>query len=671
MARYESDSVGFAERQFEGVRQREDERVQQQKKREKKLLMLQTVAKGANALINQRAADFDRNQVAQKVSYQNFINAGQKELATEALITKKGITAEAYFTKQFYDRLVAESGDKTPEFFQGTDYKEYLYDQANAEAKKYTPKWQSVVDAARQAPTIDEYTTNYNYYADRTRPKNIITAATQLLSKIGKTETKESLDLKNQRASNVLYGTEMATKLNDLGTNLKALRGAGFDTVAIVQEATEKAKEGGVVIKNLNYSTITKDVLGGTESYILQTGERADGQPHSEILEESRSFNRDDDDIVDQQTRAGYLLSVSDDKQEGLRTLMGEEFLKSDSEKVAKVEEYIFENRVDTLDDRLAVSKEIRELYNLQTSQRSKVITQKMIDNPDLGLTQEDLNAEMWSRDVLDPDLIRFNEDYSHVLKSLGWDYESFADKKRKQFNIKDDITVSEDANEGVQQGDGSIDFTEINQVRLDGTDNLMAFVSPDNKDMVEKLTLDLNSPLNILAKETVENLNSDYHVSKQYNGNYNGGVKVLAKNVNLGAYTKQTIKGKGSILYDPDTKQFYITKGNIAVPTPVASNVKEVSDKFKLDADTINDILSSSTNKGSLIDKVRNTVGGMSFSRQQLINLGYIDPNARRPAALSSAYQNQMAKNKMITDLINELQKIQESNQVLMASKD
>ena len=189
------------------------------------------------------------------------------------------------------------------------------------------------------------------------------------------------------------------------------------------------------------------------------------------------------------------------------------------------------------------MSKEIRELYNLQTSQRSKVITQKMIDNPDLGLTQEDLNAEMWSRDVLDPDLIRFNEDYSHVLKSLGWDYESFADKKRKQFNIKDDITVSEDANEGVQQGDGSIDFTEINQVRLDGTDNLMAFVSPDNKDMVEKLTLDLNSPLNILAKETVENLNSDYHVSKQYNGNYNGGVKVLAKNVNLGAYTKQTIK--------------------------------------------------------------------------------------------------------------------------------
>jgi hypothetical protein len=29
------------------------------------------------------------------------------------------------------------------------------------------------------------------------------------------------------------------------------------------------------------------------------------------------------------------------------------------------------------------------------------------------------------------------------------------------------------------------------------------------------------------------------------------------------------------------------------------------------------------------------------------------------------------MAKNKMIADLVNELQKIQESNQVLMASKD
>tara|TARA_R100001509_G_scaffold144129_1_gene100288 strand:- start:4124 stop:6139 length:2016 start_codon:yes stop_codon:yes gene_type:complete len=671
MARYEADSVQFAERQFEGVRQREDERVQQQKKREKKLLMLQTVAKGANALINQRADEFDRNQVAQKVSYQNFINSGQKQINIADEMDKQGVTAEAYFTKQFYDKLIADTSTKTPEFFQGTDYKEYLYEKANAEAKKYTPIWQNVVDAARQAPTLDEYTTNYNYYADRTRPKDIFTAATQLLSKIGKTETKESLEIKNQRASNVLYGTEMATKLNTLGTNLKALRGAGFDTVAIVQEATEKAKEGGVVIKNLNYSTITKDVPGGTESYILQTGERADGQPHSEILEESRSFNRDDAGFVDQQTRAGYLMSVPDDRKQGLMDLMGEEFLKSDSEKVAAVEKYIFESRVDTLDDRLAVSKEIRELYTLQTQQRSKVITQEMIDNPDLGLTQDDLNAEMWSRDTLDPDLIRFNEDYSHVLKALGWDYESFADKKRKEFNIKDEIPVSEEANEGVQQGDGSIDFTEINQVRLDGTDNLMAFVSPDNKDMVEKLTLDLNSPLNMLVKRTVEDIDSDFHTSKQYNGNYNGGVKVLAKNVNLGAYTKQTIKGKGSILYDPDTKQFYITTSNIAVPTPVASNVKEVSDKFKLDADTINDILSSSTNKGSLIDKVRNTVGGMSFSRQQLINLGYIDPNARRPAALSRAYQNQMAKNKMIADLVNELQKIQESNQVLMASKD
>ena len=69
MARYEDTATPFAEAQFAGVRERKQQEAKKQEKFAKKLAVVQTVAKGANALINSRGDEFDANQVGQKASY--------------------------------------------------------------------------------------------------------------------------------------------------------------------------------------------------------------------------------------------------------------------------------------------------------------------------------------------------------------------------------------------------------------------------------------------------------------------------------------------------------------------------------------------------------------------------------------------------------------------------
>ncbi len=109
MARYEADSVGFTERQFEGVQQRADKRTQRQIEGEKRLLGLKTLAKGVNALINQRADEFEANQIQVKTAYQNHINKAEQLKKLEEQINASGRTATDFFKNSYSAALKQEA----------------------------------------------------------------------------------------------------------------------------------------------------------------------------------------------------------------------------------------------------------------------------------------------------------------------------------------------------------------------------------------------------------------------------------------------------------------------------------------------------------------------------------------------------------------------------------
>ena len=79
MARYDYEGqIGFAQEQFDKARKYNEEQAKKQDKFTERLLKLNTVVKGANYLINQRAAELDKNQFHKKVAYQNLLESIMK-----------------------------------------------------------------------------------------------------------------------------------------------------------------------------------------------------------------------------------------------------------------------------------------------------------------------------------------------------------------------------------------------------------------------------------------------------------------------------------------------------------------------------------------------------------------------------------------------------------------
>jgi len=93
MARYEDTSTPFAEAQFAGVRERKQEEARKQEKFAKKLLLAQTVAKGANELINQRADNLELNQLPKKAYYENMSTRASRYITEEEarIASKKSV----------------------------------------------------------------------------------------------------------------------------------------------------------------------------------------------------------------------------------------------------------------------------------------------------------------------------------------------------------------------------------------------------------------------------------------------------------------------------------------------------------------------------------------------------------------------------------------------------
>lgn len=604
MARYEDTATPFAEAQFAGVRERKQQEARKQEKFAKKLLLVQTAAKGANAIINSRAKEFDANQIGQKTSYNKFISDGQKLIKTQDQITATGKSKQQYFHDFFYKQLVAEGKGQIPEYFKGADYQSHLYQKAEKLAADYTVNFDKALKSAQAAPSLAEYTAKYDIYAKDVQPRSIFSTATNFIKGIGKKETPETLAFKNERAKNAIHGTPMAQKLNELGLNLDILEAAGYDSMEILSDANAIARKKGKMIENQSFEKFDEDDgKGGTLHGIRMTGtHKGTGNPIAPITVGSVKRVRNDDDYVDHSARIALINAMPTSMQADFVERMGPDLLKAD---LIDFEVEIVQNKITDIKNLVDAKAEVRKQYDLTRNQRYKLITQEMIDKPINNLTEEDLGKEMWTRPPLDKDLIQDNPAYAHVIINEGLDYDSYEKDMFKRMRVRyDDFAVSEGSEEEDEQG--TIDFTETNMRRLEYSSPVLVNVDPKDKEKVQANINEATSTdaavskniLGLLIKNALENKGSPLHIDKQYNGQYNGGVFAIANKANLRQYFGNGVPKIGSILYDPDTKEFFITDNETpADPNPVVVKAKGTASL----ADTqLNDLVSNAFTKMS-----------------------------------------------------------------------
>ena len=224
MSRYDyQGTLDFAQQKIDEARDYREEQIKKQEKFSKRLLMFDTVVKGANALINKRAEELDAKQLPQKAAYQNLLTRSQNFRAAEAERIKSGVSVEDYLENKYYTQLETEA-QKDFSYLSPAQYNKALREEASRLAKANLASYNNLIETTKNIPTFEDFTEYYEQQADI--PRNLASWIGSKAKGFVRKETEETLKLKNERADDALYGTAMFDKFGKLSTALKA-----YDTV--------------------------------------------------------------------------------------------------------------------------------------------------------------------------------------------------------------------------------------------------------------------------------------------------------------------------------------------------------------------------------------------------------------------------------------------------------
>ena len=244
MARYESDSVGFAEKQLEGVRQREDERVQQQKKREQKLLVLQTVAEGANALINQRAKELEAKQIPQKLYYESLSKRANVYLDADQARIAKGTSTVDYLADMSQPRIEAMLREQYP-YMEDRIIKQYARANAVTLANDEQENYKNLITQATALSTMSGEDLDKYYKNAQSIPRNPFEwFSSKVKSKINK-ENEDTIEYKAKQ-QDAFYGTGWDKKFGSFAETLRNYEstiGNGYEIATAIERIDAKIKK--------------------------------------------------------------------------------------------------------------------------------------------------------------------------------------------------------------------------------------------------------------------------------------------------------------------------------------------------------------------------------------------------------------------------------------------
>ena len=199
MSRYDyQGTLDFAQQKIDEARDYREEQIKKQEKFAKILLMFDTAVRGANALINQRAAELDAKQLPQKAAYQNLLTRSQNFRTAEAERIKSGVSVEDYLENKYFTQLETEA-QKDFSYLSPAQYNKALREEASKLAKANLSSYNNLIETTKNIPTFEDFTEYYEQQADI--PRNLASWIGSKAKGFIRKETEETLKLKNESKS--------------------------------------------------------------------------------------------------------------------------------------------------------------------------------------------------------------------------------------------------------------------------------------------------------------------------------------------------------------------------------------------------------------------------------------------------------------------------------------
>lgn len=258
MSRYDyQGTLDYAQQKIDEARESRQKTIKDQEKFSKRLLMFDTVVKGANSLINQRADDLMMAQAPQKARYNKFLQDHQKLQTTFQPYMEKGGNPLDYLTDYYYDMYEGEVTKARPNALKSS-YDAWLRDKSREKAKSMLPTFNKMQQEAGDVPSYEEFINQYEKYADRVAPRTLAGAAGKFVKNLFGKETEETIAYKNEKAKDVLYDTPVLKEVTELKKAVQDWNAKGNGVVDIVRAINEKAAKGELVFKDLRNPEIVE-----------------------------------------------------------------------------------------------------------------------------------------------------------------------------------------------------------------------------------------------------------------------------------------------------------------------------------------------------------------------------------------------------------------------------
>ena len=513
MSRYDYESTQqYAEQKFAEAKQYNEEQIKKQEKFSKRLLAFDTVVKGANALINQRADELESSFGPAKAKYKSYIQNAEATTTYWNEVQKNG--GVDYLQKQIYDSYLASAKEVKP-FDEVKNISGWIYDEATTKANELYSALEQKATQAKDVPTMKDFMDDYENFTEIQAPRTLFGAATNGIKRILGRENAETLEYKKQIAKDKLFNTDVIKEIDEFAGFADTYDKLGYDTPELIKRMNEQFVEGkqGEIGKKVKSSSIEKFDLGNTVK-VISFVEFEDGTTAKPkvLLEEKKN---DMSSTIQDVNLISMVSNIKDEKVNDFMKILsgtGNVALKANTGPA-----YIWAIENDAIKINLDDAKKANDLVdNIYQD-----VIQGKFTNEGMPMFEQDMNTKEY----------RVRPEFLSQAKSEGWDAETF-----KQTQL-DKLGINYKINE------------ELESTGSKGTKGLTGFDKVTDTNLKELAS----NPNSLITKYTLDVV-----------GNKTSGIADLTggKSVDLEKILPESgLKGTGIIKYDIDNGEYYIKK--------------------------------------------------------------------------------------------------------------
>lgn len=513
MARYDYESTQqYAEQKFAEAKQYNEEQAKKQEKFSKRLLAFDTVVKGANTLINQRADELESSFGPAKSKYKSYIQNAEATTTYWNEVQKNG--GVDYLQKQIYDSYLASVKEVKP-FDEVKNISGWIYDEATTKANELYSALEQKATQAKDVPTMEDFMNDYENFVEIQAPRTLFGAATSGIKRILGRENAETLEYKKSIAKEKLFNTDVIKEIDEFAGFADTYDKLGYDTPGLIKRMNEQFVEGkqGEIGKKVKSSSIEKFDLGNTVK-VISFVEFEDGTTAKPkvLLEEKKN---DMSSTIQDVNLVSMVSNIKDEKVNDFMKILngtGSVALKANTG-----DAYIWAIENDAIKINLDDAKKANDLVdNIYQD-----VIQGKFTNEGMPMFEQDMNTKEY----------RVRPEFLSQAKSEGWDAETF-----KQTQL-DKLDINYKINE------------ELESTSSKGTKGLTGFDKVTDTNLKELAS----NPSSLITKYTLDVV-----------GNKTSGIADLTggKAVDLEKILPESgLKGTGIIKYDIDNNEYYIKK--------------------------------------------------------------------------------------------------------------